>query len=335
MDVRVEDRQAVHGREIQGRRAGSGLDRTRNAYDARGEVARVSHRGSNERAELHAFFESKRRVINSHPHLTSAEKARALASIDQAEANVERAAPLADAEGDAGGGDGEDGEPPLPGGVGFGVFYRPAYKTDFDTGTAAEYTILCPTHAGDVRGWLYLTAMNRASLAPEALVAYHGRQELVFRVFDWAREDRWHAPMTHAGLQPYLHGCIVHGEMYQALRVLTVTYRSREDAWTNEVYLENASTGRMGLIYDWDYPATTADQHFAWEGSWGPIIETFQEWYSGTEPMGFADFSVATRRGTEWEPWERLSPADTYVAQDDTGFRMTYIEPNHTFLAAA
>lgn len=335
METRVEDRPAVHGREIRRNSPGSGLDRTLNAYDARGEVARVPRTGGNEKAELRAFLESKRRVIRAHPYLTSAEKARALASIDKAEANVEGAAAGADSEGDSGGGDGADGEPPLPGGVGFGVFYRPAYKSAFDTGTAAEYTILCPTHAGEIQGWLYLTAMNRASLAPEALVAYHGQEELAFRVFDWARADRWQAPLTHAGLQPYLHGCVLKGEMYQALRVLAVTYRSGDDVWTNEVYLENATAGRMGLIYNRDYVATTTDQHVGWEGSWGPIIETFQDQYSRTEPMGFADFSVATRRGPDWEPWSRLSPAETYVAQDDTGFRMIYLDPNHTFLAAA
>lgn len=337
MDVRVDRQNRVPGRELSSPSpGGSGLDRTLNAYDARAEVARVSRRSPGEKAELRAFLESKRRMIRSHPHLTSAERARALAKIDRIEAKVEGAGTEANSDDDGGGGEGGDDEPPLPGGVGFGVFYHPAYKTDFDTGTAAEYTILCPTFAGgDVHSWLYLTAMNRASLAPEPVVVYAGREELVFRVFDWARADRWQLPMTHADLQPYLHGCVLNGDVYQALRVLTVSFRSAEGTWTNEVYLENASTGLMGLIYLHSYSATTADQHAGWDGSWGPIIETFQNRYQGTEELGFADFSVATRRGAEWGPWERLSPADTYVAQDDAGFRMVYLEPNHTFLAAA
>ncbi|HEX6038985.1 hypothetical protein [Longimicrobium sp.] len=307
-----------------------------NAYDARAEVARVSRRPLNEKAELRAFLESKRRMIRANPHLTSAERAAALANIDQAQAKVERAGTELESEGDAGGVDGGDDDPPLPGGIGFGVFYRSAYKTDFGTGTAAEYTILCPTFpGGDVHSWLYLTAMNRASLSAEALVAYEGQRECVFRLYDWSRQDRWQVPMTYAELRPYLHGCVLNGEMHQALRVLTITYRLAEDSWRNEVFLENASTGQMGLIYVRACEATLADQQDGWEGSWGPIIETFQDRHHGTEEMGFADFSVSTRRGDEWGPWERLSPADTFVAQDDTGFRMLYLEPNHTFLAAA
>lgn len=335
MDVRVESRPPVQGREPRGNVSASGLDRTLNAYDARGEVARVSRRPPNEKAELRAFLESKRRMIRAHPNLTKAEKASALSNIDQVEATVESAGPEGSG-GDAGGGEGADGEPPLPGGVGMGVFYRPAYKTAFNTGTAAEYTILCPTFPGEgIHSWLYLTAMNRASLAPEALVAYYGQREFVFRVFDWARKDRWQVPMTYADLQPYLHGYVLDGDMHQALRVLAVTYCLREDAWRNEVFLENASTGRMGLIYARNYNASTADQHFGWNGSWGPIVETFQTRHHGTETMGFGDFSVSARLEAEWGPWERLSPADTFVAQDDTGFRMLYLDPNHTFLAAA
>lgn len=101
------------------------------------------------------------------------------------------------------------------------------------------------------------------------------------------------------------------------------------------MHLRNPALETFDLIYDHEYGATVAHQQDGWDGSWGPIIETFQNRYSGTEELGFADFSVATRRGDEWGPWERLSPADTYVAQDDTGFRMLYLEPNHTFLAAA
>jgi hypothetical protein len=336
MDVRVQNRAAVHEREPRKPISTSGLDRTLNAYDAREEIARVSRRRPNEKAEVRAFLESKRRMIRSHPHLTSAEKARALADVDRIEARVESGAPEADADGDTGGGDTDEGEPPLPGGVGFGVFYRPRYRVDFDTGTAAEYTILCPTRAGgDVHGWLYLTAMNRASRGPEAFVAYEGQQELVFLVFDWARTDRWQVSIPYSGLQPYLRGSILRGEMYQALRVLTLTFCSGEALWTNEVYLENAVTGRFALMYAHDYVATKADQQFGWDGSWGPIIETFQNRHRETEELGFADFSVTSRRSAEWDEWERLSPADTYVVQDDAGFRMIYLSPNHTFLAAA
>jgi hypothetical protein len=95
MDVRLDNRAPVQGRELQRKQPGSGLDRVSNAYDARGEIARVSRRRPNEKEELRAFLESKRRLIRSHPHLTSAEKASALVRIDEIAANLAGAAPSA------------------------------------------------------------------------------------------------------------------------------------------------------------------------------------------------------------------------------------------------
>lgn len=335
MEVGVEDRPAVQGsghrkKEIYSR----SLDRALPVRDVRGEVSRTPR--CNEKAELRAFLESKRRMIRSHPHLTSAERNRALANIDRIAAGIENASPEGSADGDGGGGDSADDDPPVPGGVGFGVFYRPAYKADFDTGTAADYRIICPTQpGGNVHSWLYLTAMNRAAHCPESLVAYYGREAMRFVVFDWARPERWQAEMNIEGLRPYFHGAIVDGCIRQALHVLTFTQQSSEGRWINEVYLQNYELETFDKVYEFEYKSTLANQQDGWDGSWGPIIETFQHRYQGTEEMGFADFAIATRRGDEWGPWERLSPADTFVARDDTGFRMLYLDPNHTFLAAA
>jgi hypothetical protein len=220
--------------------------------------------------------------------------------------------------------------------VGFGVFYRPAFKIDFATGTASEYTLVCPPRpGGNVHSWLYLAATNRAARCPEGVAVYHGQDELVFAVFDWARPDGWQLALAPASLDEYLHGIQLNGSTRRALRVLTFTEQSAGASWRNEVYLRHPGLDTFDLVYAHDYAATLADQQAGWEGSWGPIVETFQNRYLGTEELGFAEFSVASRRGAEWEPWETLSPADTYVAQDETGFRMRYLEPNHTFLAAA
>jgi hypothetical protein len=337
MDVGLHGRAPVQGPEPRKREIYSrALDQALSVRDVRADVARVARPRANEREELRAFLESKRRLIRSHLHLTSAEKARALADIDRIEANAEGAAPDAASGDDAGGGDGADGEPPLPGGVGFGVFYRPAFKMDFHTGTAAEYTIFCPTRpGGDVHSWLYLAATNRASRCPEAVVAYHGQDELAFAVFDWARPDHWHAHLPLSFLGEYLDELVLNGSARQALRVLTFTEQSGDGRWRNEVYLRHPAHQTFDLVYAFEYRSTLPDQQAGWEGSWGPIVETFQNRYHGTEELGFAEFSVASRRAVEWDPWELLSPEDTYVAQDDVGFHMTHLEPNHTFLAAA
>jgi hypothetical protein len=50
---------------------------------------------------------------------------------------------------------------PVPGGVGYGVFYTSAYKTAWGHGTSMAFDIVCPTPpGGNVNTWLYLTATN-------------------------------------------------------------------------------------------------------------------------------------------------------------------------------
>jgi hypothetical protein len=334
MDVKVESRGPVQDSGPRKTAIYSrALDRPLNVRDVRAEVARASQPRANEREEVRFFLESKRRMVRSHPHLTAAERAQALQDLDRVEASLEGASPEP-SDGDSGVEDGDD-EPPLPGGVGFGVFYRPAFKIDFETGTAAEYTILCPPHpGGNVHSWLYLAATNRAARGPEAVAVYHGHDEFVFAVFDWARPEGWQVALSSSLLDEYLAEVELNGSIHRALHVLTFTEESA-GRWKNEVYLRHPTFETFDLVYAFEYAAMLPDQQAGWEGSWGPIIETFQNRYHGTEELGFADFSVASRRGGEWDPWEALAPADTYVAQDATGFRITYLEPNHTFLAAA
>ena len=52
---------------------------------------------------------------------------------------------------------------PVPGGVGYGMFYNGAFKTNWSTGTAIYWEIVCPTPpGGNVNNFLYLTATNRS-----------------------------------------------------------------------------------------------------------------------------------------------------------------------------
>jgi hypothetical protein len=50
---------------------------------------------------------------------------------------------------------------PVPGGVGYGMFYNGAFRTAFARGTSLYYEIVCPHQpGGNVNTWLYLTATN-------------------------------------------------------------------------------------------------------------------------------------------------------------------------------
>jgi hypothetical protein len=181
MEVKTGGRPPVQGPEHRKEIYSRALDRTLPVHDARAEFARMPRRSRNDKEALRAFLESKREMIRSHARLTAAEKRRALAEIDSIEAGAGDGAP--EAGSDTGGVDGGDDDPPLPGGVGFGVFYDAAYKFAFDSGTAAEFSILCPDRpGGNVDTWLYLTATNRSALGVEAYVAYYGQDEPSFVV---------------------------------------------------------------------------------------------------------------------------------------------------------
>lgn len=226
MEVKAEGRPPVQGPEHRKKIYSRALDRTLNVHDARAEVARASRQSRGGMEDLRAFLEAKRETIRSHARLTPSEKARALAEIDSMESGASGGSSDADAKSATGGGDGGDDEPPLPGGVGLGVFYEAGFKLDFDRGAAAEFFVLCPTRlGGSGNSWLYLTATNRASLGVEAFVAYHGQDELRFVVFDWARKDPWQVDLHFVALGPYLHDIQLWGATYQTLQVQNFTYR--------------------------------------------------------------------------------------------------------------
>ena len=101
---------------------------------------------------------------------------------------------------------------PVPGGVGYGMFYEGAFRTAFARGTSLYYEIICPHQpGGNVNTWLYLTATNRAQKGVEAFVAYRGQNDTRFKVFDWARSDQWQTNIPFANLTSYLRSTVAHG----------------------------------------------------------------------------------------------------------------------------
>ena len=231
-------------------------------------------------------------------------------------------------------------DPPPPGGVGYGFFYNPSYKVAWETGSALELSVVCPTvPGGNVNDWLYLTATNRTGKGVEALVSYHAQDELSFQVYDWARPEdagRWQVDRPYSTLGDYLGSLEIDGKTYQTLYVFNSTYQTRTGSWSNEVSLFNPASQQLDLVYSFDYSATVWEQKTGWVGSWAPIVETFQRSYSGTHPLGFAYTNVARRDAVStWGAWEALAPSGSDLRKDFESFTIAYLNPNDTWIVTS
>jgi len=223
---------------------------------------------------------------------------------------------------------------PTPGGVGYGMFYTAAFRTAFNRGTSLYYEIVCPHQpGGNVNTYLYLTATNRAQRGVEAFVSYNGQNDTRFKVFDWARTDHWQTDIRFADLTEYLRSTVSHGWGLQALLVWNSTFEIGPGRWRNEVLLHNRSANRWDLIYRYDYGSTTAEQIAGWVGSWGPIVETFQDSYSGTRWLGFLNSMLIARDAAgSWGPWGLLAASQSTVRNDGHGFSPLFLDPNYSFV---
>ena len=224
---------------------------------------------------------------------------------------------------------------PVPGGVGYGMFFTDAFKTNWATATALWFDIVCPNPpGGNVNTYLYLTAMNRAARGVEAFVSYNGQNSTFFKVFDWARTDHWQTNISFASLGNYLRTASAHGNSYQVLTVANATIQDGANAWRNEVWLWNRSASRWDLTYQHNYTATLAQQQTGWVGSWGPIIETFQDLYLGTNHLGFLSTRFISRNASgQWGDWFLLGGSDSSIRVDNKGFCLVFNDPNHTWAA--
>lgn len=221
--------------------------------------------------------------------------------------------------------------PPFPGGVGYGMFYNDQFKVNFTTGTAIYWEIVCPNPpGGNVNDFLYLTATNRSAKGVEAFISYQGQNQTYFKVFDWARADHWQTNVSFASLGNYLRTDSAHGHPYRVLPLMNLTFQSGSNYWYNQVWLWNHVANRWDLVYQYGYAATKQDQQTGWIGSWGPIVETFQNLYQGTFPMGaLVTQLIARDSSNQWGAWHFLSPTDSYVRTDNTGFHLLFLDANY------
>ena len=223
---------------------------------------------------------------------------------------------------------------PTPGGVGYGLFYTPAFKTAWGHGTSFSCDFVCPSPpGGNVNTWLYLTATNRAGLGVEAFVAYNGQGTPHFRVFDWARTDHWQTDIPFTSLGNYLTTMSAHGHPYPVLPVWNSTWLiSGNNQYRNQALLYNHVRGGWDLVYQYDYTATDAQQKTAWVGSWAPIVETFQSLYVGIQQMGaLGTMLISADTAGHWGTWALLAASNAYVRTDHVGFRLVFLDPNYAF----
>lgn len=300
--------------------------------DVRRQFAAVSARQPADESFKAAFVQSKLALAHTHPSADLAARETAVRSVSR---RLGVAAPRAlnrlMAIGSVMSG------PPVPGGVGYGVFFTPAYKTGWGRGTSIIFDIACPTPpGGNVNTWLYLTATNRSAMGVEAFISYNGQNDTHFRVFDWARDDHWQTDVPLSGLSDYLTQESAHGHPYQVLPVWNSTWQINATTYRNQVLLYNHVRGGWDLIYQYDYAASDSQQKTGWVGSWGPIVETFQPLYSGTSAMGAlkTKLSSADAAGT-WGSWALLSGSNADVRVDNVGFQSVFLDPNYAFIVVS
>lgn len=229
---------------------------------------------------------------------------------------------------------------PVPGGVGYGVFFHDRYKTGWGTGTSIMFDLLCPEQpGGNVDTFLYLTSTNRSALGVEAFVLYHGQTLSRFMVFDWAlaNTNPWVIDIPLALLEAYLFPRANTASAQRTLSIMNSTYQLGEGVYRNEVLLFNHLQRAWDRFYLYDYAAQEWEQKSGWIGSWGPIIETFQNGYAGTNPMGARRTLLAEAgRDGKWTPWSLLRPANSYVRHDpEPAMKLRYVAPNFAFVATS
>jgi hypothetical protein len=287
--------------------------------DLQDEFANITRQTPRDPDAERAFLASKVLIARTHPTLHLQERATAVAQL------VSK----------AGAAQPESKSAPVPGGVGYGVFYNPAFKINFSTGTAICWDIVCPNPpGGNVNTFLYVTATNRSGLGVEAFISYDGQNQTFFKVFDWARNPAspWQTNIPFSALANYLRAESAHGNSYQTIMLVNATVQTGENQWSNQVLLWNRVASRWDLVYQYTYSATLAQQTTGWVGSWGPIVETFQNAYSGTEPLGGLNIQLISRNANnQWGAWHLLGASDSYIRTDNTGFSLLFLDPNYNW----
>ncbi len=288
--------------------------------DVRAEFAEITAKSPVDEAFRAAFLQSKLLIVQTHPTGDIATRERAVQSL------IDSIGPWGK----------KMVTQPIPGGVGYGFFYNPAFKSLWGHGTSWSCDFICPSPpGGNVNTWLYLTGMNRAGLGIEAFVCYNAQGTPHFQVFDWARTDHWQTDIPFTSLGNYLTTTSAHGHPYPTLSVWNSTWLIGTNKYRNQALLYNHVRGGWDLIYQYDYTGTDAQQRGAsvWVGSWAAIVETFQSAYAHTNPMGALGIQLSSADDSgKWGSWALLAASNSYVRTDNVGFHLVPLDPNYAFV---
>lgn len=295
--------------------------------DRQSQFRRFTSAARTERGSEQVFLASKLEMLHTHPGLSEADRQQGEAlMVERFGSKVLDVSASMKTK--------KKKNAPIPGGVGYGMFYTTAFRNAFSRGTSLYYEIVCPTQpGGNVNTWLYLTATNRASKGVEAFVSYQGQNDTRFKVFDWARSDQWQTNTPFANLGAYLRSTVSHGFGFQVLLVWNSTYEIAPNRWRNEVLLHNRAANRWDLVYQFDYASNPTDQVTGWPGNWGPIVETFQTSYQNARWLGFLNTMLTARNSAgQWGNWGLLTASQSPIRNDGQGFSPLFLDPNFTFV---
>jgi len=218
---------------------------------------------------------------------------------------------------------------PVPGGVGFGTFYKNSAHVAFSDYSSLDFGILTPPFVGgNSEKDLYLTATNGTAKGVEALVHYKGQNEPVFRIYDWAKPDveRWSMEIPCRSIPENFMILPLNNFNHSFCRVNNETRMVSPGVWENKVYLLNFQGNNWDLIYVYQYLSTLEDQRDDFYGSWGPIIETFQETFTEVNPLGFYNARLYNNKIDDF-----LKPSNSTTRDDMNGLDIRYRVSNHTF----
>jgi hypothetical protein len=217
---------------------------------------------------------------------------------------------------------------PIPGGVGYGAFYKDG-ALEFSNSSALYYYIVTIPNIGDATNqWLYLTSTNRSPKGVEALVSYHQQDNPMFMVFDWSKTGnaRWSLSRPYSQLSDYLTPYTAEGHQYQTIYVANSTRRIAGTRWINEVMLYNRNTNAYDLVYSNEYDlAATDEQKYLW---WGPIVETFPPFPTQTNDIGFFEARLLQDGAAP----SLLTSDLTDLKIDNPGFQVVFDRPNYSFV---
>jgi hypothetical protein len=218
---------------------------------------------------------------------------------------------------------------PVPGGVGYGAYYRSG-QLRFTDSSVLYYKIVTIPEVGNVNNnWLYLTSTNRAPKGVEAYVAYRQQDTPMFKVFDWSKtgQDRFALSRPYDWLDDYLIPHEEEGDLeFQTLYVANSTRRTSDTHWINEVMLYNPNTDKYDLVYSHAYDLATIDEKkYLW---WGPIVETFPPFPFTINSLGFFDAQLLQ----DESPPVMLTNDVTELKTDHAGVQVVFARANYSFI---